>query len=144
MVSPAATGARRHRADGFEEEAASHDLHTSIAVLRGAVPGVLGVLVASVDGLPLAYDVGNEDPAGIAAMAATAAGLGKRLVESFEFGEFAENVVRAEHGYFVVYSAGPVAVLAVMAAAGANLGRLHLEARRCAVTIARALEKRTR
>ena len=144
MVSTAAKGARRHRADGFSEEAASHDLQTSIVVLRAAVPDVRGVLVASVDGLPLAYDVGDEDPAGIAAMAATAAGLGKRLIESFEFGEFAESVVRAEFGYFVVYSAGPVAVLSVMASAGANLGRLHLEARRCAVTIARALEKRAR
>ena len=143
-MNTAAKGARRHRSDGFSEEAASHDLQTSIVVLRAAVPDVLGVLVASVDGLPLAYDVGDDDPAGIAAMAATAAGLGKRLIESFEFGEFAESVVRAEHGYFVVYSAGPVAVLSVMASAGANLGRLHLESRRCAVTIARALEKRAR
>ena len=143
-MSTASKGARRHRADGFSEEAASHDLQTSIIVLRAALPDVLGVLVASVDGLPLAYDVGDDDPAGIAAMAATAAGLGRRLVEGFGFGEFAENVVRAKHGYFVVYGAGPVAVLAVTASAGANLGRLHLEARRCAVTIARALEKRPR
>ena len=143
-MSTASKGARRHRADGFSEESASHDIKTSLVVLRASVPDLLGALVASVDGLPLAYDVGDEDPAGIAAMAATAAGLGKRLIESFEFGEFAESVVRAKDGYFVVYSAGPVAVLAAMASAGANLGRLHLESRRCAVTIARALEKRAR
>ena len=136
-MSTASKGARRHRADGFSEESASHDIKTSLVVLRASVPDLLGALVASVDGLPLAYD-------GIAARAATAAGLGKRLIESFEFGEFAESVVRAKDGYFVVYSAGPVAVLAAMASAGANLGRLHLESRRCAVTIARALEKRAR
>lgn len=110
-------------------------------MLRSAVPDLLGSLVASVDGLPLAHDVHDDDPAGIAAMAATAAGLGKRLVESFSFGEFDESVVRARGGYFVVYSAGPRAVLATTASAGANLGRLHLEARRCAMRVALALDE---
>ena len=109
-------------------------------MLRNAVPDLLGALVATVDGLPLAHDVRDDDPAGIAAMAATAAGLGQRLVENFSFGDFDENVVRARGGYFVVYSAGPMAVLATTASAGANLGRLHLEARRCAMRVALALE----
>jgi len=143
VVSAAARSPRRHRVDGLSAEARL-SIQSSLVVLRSTVPDVLGLLVASVDGLPLAHDVGDDDPAGIAAMAATAAGLGKRLVESFAFSEFAESVVRAERGYFVVYSAGPVAVLAATASARANLGRLHLEARRCAVTIACALEKRAR
>ena len=88
----------------------------------------------------MAADVHGHDPAGIAAMAATAAGLGKRIVGDFSFGSFAECVVRAEGGYFVVYSVGRLGVLAVMASEGANLGRVHLEARRCAAKVARALE----
>jgi predicted regulator of Ras-like GTPase activity (Roadblock/LC7/MglB family) len=131
--------ARRHREDAVAEEALHGQIHAALLVLRGSVPDLRGSLVASVDGLPLAHDVDDHDAAGIAAMAATAAGLGKRLVENFGFGEFAESVVRAEGGYFVVHSAGPVAVLATMASAGANLGRLHLQARRCAATVARVL-----
>lgn len=140
MVTATTRGARRQRLDGVGDRAARQNVHEALVVLRGAVPDLLGSLVASVDGLPLAHDVNDKDAAGIAAMAATAAGLGKRLVENFAFGDFDESVVRARDGYFVVYSAGPVAVLAATASAGANLGRLHLEARRCALRVALALE----
>jgi predicted regulator of Ras-like GTPase activity (Roadblock/LC7/MglB family) len=108
--------------------------------LRTRVPDVMGVLVASVDGLPLAQIVHEGDPPSLAAMASTAAGLSKRIVEFMGLGGFAECVVRGDNGYLAVYSAGPVAVLAVIAAEGANLGRVHLEARRAATTIATALE----
>ena len=139
-MSATTRGARRARSDGVGDRAARQNIQEALVVLRCSVPDLLGSLVASVDGLPLAHDVNGDDPAGIAAMAATAAGLGKRLIENFSFGEFDESVVRARNGYFVVYSAGPVAVLATTASAGANLGRLHLEARRCALRVALALE----
>lgn len=109
--------------------------------LRSSTPGLLGALVATVDGLPVAHDVLRGDAAGVAAMAATAAGLGKRIIGDFDFGDFAECVVRASEGYFVVYSVGSLAVLAVTASATTNLGRVHLEARRCAMTIASVLEE---
>ena len=135
-----ATDMRPHRSGGAAEEIARDGIDRAVFELRAAVSDVIGAIVASVDGLPMAHDVHGHDPAGIAAMAATAAGLGKRIVGDFDFGGFAECVVRAEGGYFVVYSVGRVAVLAVMASEGANLGRVHLEARRCATKIARALE----
>jgi predicted regulator of Ras-like GTPase activity (Roadblock/LC7/MglB family) len=139
-VSTAATGMRPHRSGGHAEGAARERIQQAIFELRGAISDVVGAIVASVDGLPMAHDVRDHDPAGIAAMAATAAGLGKRIVDDFDFGGFAECVVRAEGGYFVVYSVGRVAVLAVMASEGANIGRVHLEARRCATKVAGALE----
>lgn len=129
-------GTRPHRAPG-ETDAV---VRAALADLRVALPDLLGALIASVDGLPIAHDVPGGDPAGIAAMAATAAGLGKRIVEDFAFGGFAESVVRAEGGYFVVYSVGRSAVLAGIATHGANLGRMHLEARRCAAAVAAVLE----
>lgn len=138
-MSGALTGARPHRADGVAEDLARCSIHAALRELRAAVPDVAGAIVASVDGLPMAQDVPDHDPAGIAAMAATAAGLSKRIIGDFAFGDFAECVVRASGGYFVVYSAGRVAVLAVLASEGANLGRVHLEARRCATAIASAL-----
>ncbi|MDX6682411.1 MAG: uncharacterized protein QOG94_2450 [Solirubrobacteraceae bacterium] len=135
-----ATDMRPHRFGGIAEDGARSAIQDAVFELRGTLADVIGAIVASVDGLPMAHDVRGHDPAGIAAMAATAAGLGKRIVGDFAFGGFAECVVRAEGGYFVVYSVGRVAVLAVMASEGANLGRVHLEARRCAAKIARALE----
>ena len=139
-MSASATDLRPHRCAGIAEKTARNGIERAVFELRGSISDLIGVIVASVDGLPMAHDVRGHDPAGIAAMAATAAGLGKRIVGDFEFGGFAECVVRAEGGYFVVYSVGRVAVLAVMASEGANLGRVHLEARRCATRIASVLE----
>lgn len=112
---------------------------SALADLRDSTPGVLGVLVASLDGLPIAADIGGGDEAGVAAMASAAAGLGRRLVEEFSFGAFAENVVRGSDGYFVVYGIADVAVLAVTAADGVNIARVHLNARRCAAAVAAEL-----
>ena len=141
-MSAAAAGLRHHRlADtNAGEDVVRNHLEDALADLRGAVTDVIGAIIASVDGLPLAHNARNGDASSIAAMAATAAGLGKRIVDDFEFGSFAECVVRAEGGYFVVYSVGRLGVLAVMASEGANLGRVHLAARRCATTVAGVLE----
>ncbi len=143
-MSAAATEKRAHRTDaraqGKDQDAVRAAVQRALYELRRATSDVVGAIVASADGLPIAHDVHSGDPAGIAAMAATAAGLGKRIVDDFAFGAFTECVVRAERGYFVVYSVGRAAVLAVMASEGANLGRIHLEARRCAAKVASALD----
>jgi len=139
-VTATATGAYHSRSDSDQKQAVRAIVEGALAELRTAVPELLGAIVASVDGLPLAHSMTDRDPAGIAAMAATAAGLGKRIVGDMGLGGFAESVARGECGYFAVYSAGPAAVLAAIAAEGANLGRVHLQARRCATRIASALE----
>ena len=132
-MSSTLNGTRPHQVGGTEAVLAT------LRRLRTSIPDLRGVMVASVDGLPVAHDLRDADAAGAAAMAATAAGLGKRLIEDFDIGEFAESVVRADSGYFVVYSAGPTAVLACIATDAVNLGRLHLEARRCATSVAEQL-----
>lgn len=117
--------------------------HTDVVLdalddLCRSVPDLRGALVASVDGLPVASRLRGGSPESVAAMAATTAGLGGRLADDFALGPLAECVVRADQGYFIVYRAGVSAVLAVTAAEGANLGRIHLAARRCARTVADA------
>jgi predicted regulator of Ras-like GTPase activity (Roadblock/LC7/MglB family) len=47
--------------------------------------------------------------------------------------------VRGRDGYLIVYSAGPRAVLAVLASGEANLGLLHHVARRTASRISELL-----
>lgn len=108
--------------------------------LKAAVPELRGTLVATTDGLPVATDFPEGEAARIAAMAATALGLGKRIAQSCALGDLEETVVRGAGGYLVVYSASTKAVLAVAAPAGANLGLIHLEARLVAQTVGSVLE----
>lgn len=107
-------------------------IQETISELRRAARDVSGVMVATSDGLPMAHDLPPENHLQTAAMAATAVGLSRRIVETFGHGGFEEAVVRGRDGYLIVYSAGPRAVLAVLASGGANLGLLHHVARRAA------------
>ncbi len=119
-----------------KQEALQH----SITSLRTAIPELRGVLVASVDGLSMAHSLsGSEDPNRIAAMAATALGLGKRISEMLGTGELAETSVTGSDGHVYVYAAGTKGVLIVVASAGANIGLIHLEAREAARNIAQML-----
>ncbi len=114
-------------------------IQETIAELRRRAHDVSGVMVASSDGLPLAHDLPPEHHLQTAAMAATVVGLSRRIVETFEHGGFEEAVVRGRDGYLVVYSAGPRAVLAVLASGHANLGLLHHAARRAAAHVSELL-----
>ena len=94
---------------------------------------VQGVLLASSDGLALSHNLpATVDPSRIAAMAATAIGLGKRISTTLTLGTYDESIIKANEGALYLYSAGQSAVLAVMAGAGANTGLINLESRRAA------------
>ncbi len=140
-MSTTAWETHHDRAATQSNQAARAAIERALSELAASVPDLRGALVASVDGLPLAHSLRSGDPASIAAMASTTAGLGKRVASDLGLGGFAESVVRGEHGYLAVYSAGPIAVLAAIASEGANLGRVHLESRRCAARIAAALQR---
>ena len=67
------------------------NLQKAVNDLKSAVPDLEGILLASSDGLPIAYSLGaNLDPNRIAAMAATALGLGKRITQSLNHGTLSE------------------------------------------------------
>jgi len=107
-----------------------------IQSLRQSVPEIQGVMVTAIDGLPIAFDFPSTEASRIAAMAATAIGIGKRVSESTELGNFQEMVIQSTKGYLVVYKSGDTGVLAVQAPSLANLGLIHLEARTTAETLA--------
>jgi len=113
-------------------------LETMVTELRRALPEIRGAVVASADGLPIVSQA--EDAARLAAMAATALGLGKRIAETTHLGPLEESVVRGRDGYVVVYAVGQQGVLAVIAPADVNLGLLHLEARDIARRMAEVLQ----
>lgn len=98
--------------------------------LKNALPELRGVLLASVEGLPVAHALSNGlDPNRIAAMAAAASSLGRRISDSMASGILNEVCVRGDDGMLFIYNAGPKAVLAVMGPTPSNAGLIHLEAR---------------
>jgi predicted regulator of Ras-like GTPase activity (Roadblock/LC7/MglB family) len=111
-------------------------LKTALEGLRGAVPELTGVLLASNEGLPIAHAITNgSDPNRVAAMAAAASNLGRRITDNIGAGNLGEVAIQAEEGALYVYSAGSKAVLAVLSPQGANAGLIHIEARSAAKEI---------
>jgi len=101
-----------------------------IEALRSAIPELKGVLLASNEGLPIAHSLSNgADPNRVAAMAAAASSLGRRISESMSSGALGEVSIQAEEGALFIYSAGTKAVLAVISPQGGNAGLIHIEAR---------------
>ncbi len=122
--------------------AIAEELNTILGRMRTSVPELSAALVATTDGLPIAHSLNSGDANRLAAMAATALGLGRRICESFGGGGFRETSVSGDEGQMYIYSAGPKAVLGVVARAGANVGLIHLEARDAASQVAQMLERR--
>ncbi|WP_245671250.1 roadblock/LC7 domain-containing protein [Nocardia amamiensis] len=109
---------------------------TELKALRDRVPRLTGALVASNDGLLVAHDLPTHiEPNGMAAMAASQLALSHRLASTAHGGGFSEVVVHGTGGHVVIYAAGWTS-LTVLASPEVNIGRLHLESRPVARTIA--------
>src|SRR5579864_1098574 len=105
-------------------------LKAHIEALRNAIPELKGVLLASNEGLPIAHSLSNgADPNRVAAMAAAASTLGRRISDTMSAGTLGEVSIQADDGALFVYTAGSKAVLAVLGPQGSNAGLIHLEAR---------------
>ncbi|MEF2280414.1 roadblock/LC7 domain-containing protein [Deinococcus sp. YIM 134068] len=115
-------------------------LNSTLTGLRSAMPELRGALIATVDGLPIAQTMGDgTDPNRVAAMAATALGLGKRINDTLGSGQLTDMSVSGASGQVYIYAAGHKGVLAVVAPTGVNLGLLHMEARDAAQSVASIL-----
>lgn len=107
--------------------------------MRRSIPELYGVMVASTDGLSIAHDFPDAESERVAAMAATALGLGKRITERTNLGGMQETVVRGDHGYLVVYAAGENAVLVMSGPINSNLGLMRIEARAASAMVSQVL-----
>ena len=115
-------------------------LQSTLQTLRSSLPELRGALIATVDGLPIAQTFSDSTDANrVAAMAATALGLGKRINDTLGAGDLSEMSVSGDNGQVFVYATGPKGVLAVVAPPAMNLGLLHMEARDAARTVALVL-----
>jgi predicted regulator of Ras-like GTPase activity (Roadblock/LC7/MglB family) len=98
--------------------------------LRATVPELRGVVLATNDGQPLTYSLSPDvEPHRIAAMAAAASSLGKRVSDSLQVGALHEISLSSSEGQVFLYNAGGKGVLAVIGPSGINTGLIHLEAR---------------
>ncbi|WP_232235970.1 roadblock/LC7 domain-containing protein [Nocardia sp. BMG51109] len=114
-----------------------------LRALRARIPELTGVLVASGDGMLVAHLLPADiEPTGVAALTASQLALSYRLVTTVHGGGFREVVVHGTDGYVVIYAAGRTA-LTVLAGPEVNVGRLHLESRPVAHTIAEQLTATT-
>ncbi|MFD5265630.1 roadblock/LC7 domain-containing protein [Streptomyces sp. NPDC058335] len=115
--------------------AAEPEILAELRRLRARVPQLSGALVAGVDGLVLAHDTPGVEAEGVAALTATSLAVAVRLADTTGQGPFRELLVRGVHGYVATYAAGESAVLTVLAQDRVNVGRLHLESRRCGTRV---------
>jgi uncharacterized protein len=100
----------------------SIDLQAQIEHLAASVPHITGVLVATVDGLPLASKLRTSDPDLVAAMTATALGLGKRLSQTHQLEPLEAVIVQGQQGCIFVYSIGQLWVVMVETNSQATFG----------------------
>ena len=115
-------------------------LKSILQTLRSSLPELRGAMVATSDGLPIAQSFSdNTDANRVAAMAATALGLGKRINDTLGTGSLSEMSVSGTEGQVYIYSVGAKGVLAVVAPTGINLGLLNMEARDAAQSVASVL-----
>ena len=104
--------------------------------LRENVPDITGIMIASIDGLSIATDFPEDEAARVAAMSASAIGLGNRITKTTRLGDMANMMIEGTNELLVIYMAGPGAILALRAPRRANLGLIRLEGPKSAQQIA--------
>ena len=101
--------------------------------------GVLAVIVATADGLPVFTNWSEVEGMRAAAISATALGLGNRIAQDFGQGAFHDSVVSTGDRQIGIYAVGDNHVLGVVADQEVSLGMLHHWARRTASGLAEVL-----
>jgi predicted regulator of Ras-like GTPase activity (Roadblock/LC7/MglB family) len=103
-------------------------------------PGVEAVVVASMDGLPIAHELRTTaDPEAIAALAATAVRHASRMLEGSGRGDLRTIALEGERGSLLVTLAGEGSWLLVLVEPDANFGRLLHDLRRHQASLAALL-----
>ena len=116
-------------------------VRAELAALRHQVTGVLGCVVAGVDGLLILHDtISGQEPHDIAALAAGAHGISRTCGAALHQGGFHECTIRNQRGYLAIYAVGELALLAVLGDDRLNIARLHLEARQATARLTPLLE----
>ncbi len=114
---------------GGAHSAARDQVHAELRALRATITGIEGSLVATSDGLLIAHDIPDLEPARLAALVSTTLSLARQSVRETGRGEFREALARGTEGYLMVYAAGSNAVVAIIGDADMNVGMMQYQAR---------------
>ena len=112
------------------------EFNAVIQQLRENVPDITGVMIASLDGLSICTDFPETDAARVAAMGASAIGLGNRITKTTELGDMYDMMIEGTNELLIIYMAGSGAILSVRAPRRANLGLIRLEGPKAAEKVA--------
>jgi predicted regulator of Ras-like GTPase activity (Roadblock/LC7/MglB family) len=107
-----------------------------MSLLRERTPDVTGSVACTVDGLPIACDLGGEGGEQAAALSAALLAMSRRMLTMTGQGALEETLVSGTAGFVAFYAAGPTIVLTVLAGPGTNVGLLRLEGRKTAAGVA--------
>ena len=115
----------------------ARNLNWLVANFAKATPGVAHAMVVSADGLPVAVSVRLDRPRAdqLAAIASGLASLTHGASRCFGGGPVKQTVVEMDRGFLFVMSISDGSCLAVLAAAGCNVGVVAYD---MAVLVARA------
>lgn len=109
-------------------ETSSPDPLTDVLVsLRDRVMGVSESVISTADGLLVAADADSIHPESVAALAAAALGLGKRMAQQAGVGALREVVTRCGAGHVVVLAIGDRSLLTVLGDEGLDIAALQRE-----------------
>jgi uncharacterized protein len=108
---------------------AADEIIAELRTLRAAIKGIDGCLVATSDGLLIAHDLPDPEPARLAALVSTTLSLARQTVRETGRGEFREALARGSAGYLMVYAAGGNAVVAIIADEKLNVGMMQYQMR---------------
>jgi hypothetical protein len=115
-------------------------LQHTLLELNGATADIEASALISIDGLMMASALPqgmDEDRVG--AMSAALLSLGDRAARELARGNLQRVLIQGERGYVIMASAGPEAVLTLLAKPNAKLGLIFLDMRRAAEALAKLL-----
>ena len=115
-------------------------LQQSLEDLNGSTADIEASALISTDGLMIASALPHGmDEDRIGAMSAALLSLGDWAARELSRGGLERVLIQGERGYVIMSSAGPEAVLTVLAKPNAKLGLIFLDIKRAAETLTRLI-----
>ncbi|MFD3525141.1 roadblock/LC7 domain-containing protein [Streptomyces sp. NPDC058653] len=109
----------------MDDTRTSDPLVEVLTALRDTVAGVSETVISTGDGLLVAADTDAVLPESIAALAAAALGVGRRLAEQTNTGSLRDVVTRCAGGHIMVLAIGDRALLTLIGDEGLDVAGLQ-------------------
>jgi len=92
------------------------------------VEGLKGIVIATMDGLPVASDIkSTEEQNRIAAMVSSLTILSRKVAPQLDVGKAQDLLIEAEDGKIFCYTVGDDAILALITSKDVNLGIIRMK-----------------